>query len=382
MIRLGALDSTPAEVRDLVTVSLSSGSRLLTVTTSGQSAVEAQRLALLWYDAFRAEVEAYVQQRVAQRLEVAERELAALEGMYSSARDALNAFDATVMLPIMEAQLLSLQVELVEAEQRLRTLTQSTSPADEALLQAIELALAEQPQVLGETGHAIGVPAVDAQGGVTSGEVTVLNPVYVQLTQDLVWTRTRLTANRRSAELLEAIVAELPAQIEALRSRVIAYREERARLEQELEVLKPRVDEARAERDNLLALQERVADVAAPAVVSDPMVPLEPVTPKKLLNMALPWPASWRHLLVWQGRLFWTSGPRVASDETPRRDAAQFSYETPASPGMSGCSQLPPPRHLVAIVSASLPGLPSRCLTMAGALITMFTVLSEAFQKG
>ena len=284
MVQLGFLDMTPDRVRGSIAVSLSKDSRLLTVTTRAQSASQAQQLAVLWYEAFRQEAGAYAQERVAQRLDVAEAELAARESMYSAARDALNAFDSTVMLPVMEARLESLQAELVEAEERLRTLTQSTIPADEARLQAIQLALAEQPQVLGGS-HVMVVP-VDSGAGVTTSDVTMLNPVYLQLSQDLASTQTRLVTNRRSAELLATVVAELPAQIEALRARLIAYREERARLEREVNALKPMVDEARAQRDTLLALQ-RAADAAVPAVVSDPALPSAPVAPRKLLNMAL-----------------------------------------------------------------------------------------------
>lgn len=284
MVQLGFLDMTPDRVRGSIAVSLSKDSRLLTVTTRAQSASQAQQLAVLWYEAFRQEAGAYAQERVAQRLDVAEAELAARESMYSAARDALNAFDSTVMLPVMEARLESLQAELVEAEERLRTLTQSTIPADEARLQAIQLALAEQPQVLGGS-HVMVVP-VDSGAGVTTSDVTMLNPVYLQLRQDLASTQTRLATNRRSAELLSTVVAELPAQIEALQASLIAYREERARLEREVNALKPMVDEARAQRDTLLALQ-RAADAAVPAVVSDPALPSAPVAPRKLLNMAL-----------------------------------------------------------------------------------------------
>ena len=284
MVQLGLLDTTPDRVRGSLAVSLSKDSRLLTVTTRAQSASQARQLAVLWYEAFRQEAGAYAQERVAQRLDVAEAELAARESMYSAARDALNAFDSTVMLPVMEARLESLQAELVEAEERLRTLTQSTIPADEARLQAIQLALAEQPQVLGGS-HVMVVP-VDSGAGVTTSDVTMLNPAYLQLRQDLASTQTRLVTNRRSAELLATVVAELPAQIEALRARLIAYREERARLEREVNALKPMVDEARAQRDTLLALK-RAADAAVPAVVSDPALPSAPVAPRKLLNMAL-----------------------------------------------------------------------------------------------
>lgn len=284
MVQLGFLDMTPDRVRGSIAVSLTKDSRLLTVATRAQSASQAQQLAVLWYEAFRQEAGAYAQERVAQRLDVAEAELAARESMYSAARDALNAFDSTVMLPVMEARLESLQAELVEAEERLRTLTQSTILADEARLQAIQLALAEEPQVLGGS-HVMVVP-VDSGAGVTTSDVTMLNPVYLQLRQDLASTQTRLATNRRSAELMATVVAELPAQIEALQASLIAYREERARLEREVNALKPMVDEARAQRDNLLALK-RAADAAVPAVVSDPALPSAPVAPRKLLNMAL-----------------------------------------------------------------------------------------------
>lgn len=287
MIQSGSLDMTQDGVRRSVVESLSKDSRLLTVTTRAQSASEARQLARLWYEAFSHEAMTYARERVGQRLAVAEAELAALEGAYYTAREALNEFDATVELPLLEARLQSLESELLNAEERLRTLTQSTIPADEARLEAIEHALAQLAPVLSDSNPGMVVPAVDSGAVVTTSDVTMVNPVYLQLGQDLASTQTRLATNRRSAELLGARVAELPDQIEKLRASVIAYREERVRLEREVSVLKPRLDQARAERDSLLALQQRATDATVPAVVSDPILPSGPVAPRKLLNMAL-----------------------------------------------------------------------------------------------
>lgn len=63
--------------------------------------------------------------------------------------------------------------------------------------------------------------------------------------------------------------------------------EERSRLEREVNTLEMLVEEARARRDSLLALQRRVKDVVVPTVVADPVLPSAPVAPRKLLNMAL-----------------------------------------------------------------------------------------------
>ncbi|OUM88701.1 MAG: hypothetical protein BAA01_00010 [Bacillus thermozeamaize] len=176
---------------------------------------------------------------------------------------------------------------MVEAEARLRDLTQNTIPADEARLEALERALADQPEVLGENGPRVVVPSGDSPAGVTAADVTMLNPVYLQLNQDLVATRTRLATNRRAAEGLQEQLEQLPAEIDQLRSALIAYRAERARLEREFNTLRPMVDQARAKRDSLLALQRQAADLIVPAIVADPVLPEAPVAPRKLLNMAL-----------------------------------------------------------------------------------------------
>lgn len=79
-----------------------------------------------------------------------------------------------------------------------------------------------------------------------------------------------------------------------MRGDLVAHRTARARLEREVNTLRPRVDEASARRGSLLALQRQVADFVGPSVVADPALPESPVAPRKLLNMALAgfWAAS------------------------------------------------------------------------------------------
>src|SRR5690606_21882031 len=280
-------DKTPAELRETITVQFSRDTRLLTITVSAESPHEAQQLARLSFEALKGELINHAQERLGQLLTAAERDLQEWESVYEAAREALDTFDSSVNLSFLEARLARLQEALVEAEARLRDLTQNTIPADEARLEALERALADQPEMLGENGKRVVVPSGDSPAGVTAADVTMLNPVYLQLNQDLVATRTRLATNRRSVELLQEQLEQLPAEIEYLRSALIAYRTERARLERELNTLTPMVDQARAKRDSLLALQRQAADLIVPAIVADPVLPEAPVAPRKLLNMAL-----------------------------------------------------------------------------------------------
>src|SRR5690606_39155746 len=287
MIQLGSLDKTPEELQKAITVRLNRESRLLTITVSAQSPHEAQQLARLSFEALKGELIKHAQERLGQLLRAAERDLQEWERLYEAAREALAAFDRSVDLAIMEARLGRLQGDLVEAEVHLRNLTQNVIPADEALLHALELALADQPEVSEEKDQRVVVPLGHPLVGVTTAEAMVLNPGYLQLNQDLIATRMRLATNRRSVELLQEQLEQLPVEIEQLRRALIAYRAERARLERELNTLRPMVDQARAKRDSLLALQRQAADLIVPAIVADPVLPEAPVAPRKLLNMAL-----------------------------------------------------------------------------------------------
>jgi|GEM_PF-3571275 len=287
IIQLGSLDKTPAELQEAITVRFNRDTRLLTITASAQSPYEAQQLARLSFEALKGELINHAEERLGQLLTAVERDLQEWESVYEAAREALDTFDSNVNLSFLEARLARLQGALVEAEARLRDLTQNTIPADEARLEALERALSAQPEVLGENGQRVVVPSGDSPAGVTAADVTMLNPVYLQLNQDLVATRTRLATNRRAAERLQEQLEQLPAEIEQLRSALIAYSAERARLERELNTLRPMVDQARAKRDSLLALQRQAADLVVPAIVADPVLPEAPVAPRKLLNMAL-----------------------------------------------------------------------------------------------
>lgn len=287
MVRLGSLDMTPAALEGALSFQFSPESGLLTVTASAPDAAVAQRLARIWYDAFASELLRYVQERTGQLLAAAEGELAQWESRLAEAQRALDEFESRVSVSLTASRVEQLESELTAAEATLRTLVQQVIPADEARLQALEAALAEQPVVLDDGGARVLVPVVDAQSGAAVVSVSLVNPVYVQVLQEIVSVRARLAANRRSAELLQVQLEQLLAEIADLREELVRQRQEWTRLSRDVAFYSSFVEEARARRDAILALQRLAQDTTVPPIISDPSLPDAPVGPQTLLNVVL-----------------------------------------------------------------------------------------------
>ena len=136
----------------------------------------------------------------------------------TDSEDALTDFDRVSPLSLFEPQLVTIgddvvtlgsrlaaiENDLVAREQRLRELTLFSIPTDETRQEILEAALESEPPTLGDQSGVVVLPGENDSGaGVTSSEVTILNPVYLQLSEQLVLTRIRVGTNHREAEILQ-----------------------------------------------------------------------------------------------------------------------------------------------------------------------------------
>ncbi|MBO8140895.1 MAG: hypothetical protein H0Z37_01770 [Firmicutes bacterium] len=287
MIRLGSLDVTPVALESVMDSKLDVEPRLLTIPVRARTPEEAQELARLWYQAFVSETEAYVAAQIDEQLTVAEQNLAEWDSRLNAALLALSEFESATPLAVLESRLDRLQQDLVNVESRLRELNHTSIPTDEARMMALEEVLSQESEVIAGAGENVVLPVVDQRAGVTASGVTILNPMFLQLNQDLSSTRTRLATNRRAAELLQEQATVLPAEIDRLRSEIVSLKEQLMRLQREIDAVQPLADEARRERDRLLDLKRRIQQVATAPVSDDPPLPESPVSPRKMLNMAV-----------------------------------------------------------------------------------------------
>ena len=172
------------------------GSRLETVTASARTADAAVELVTDWVRVFGQQTLALLETQMDVWITVAEVALDELLVSLTDSEDALAAFDRVSPLSLFEPQLLTIGVEfvtigsrlaalendLISREQRLRELTLFSIPTDETRLEILEAALEMEPKILSEQSGVVVLPGGNDSGaGVTSSEVTILNPVYLQL---------------------------------------------------------------------------------------------------------------------------------------------------------------------------------------------------------
>ena len=281
------LDPNPGQLPGRYDGQLRQDAGLLVVTASAERAEESFRLASAWVDAFHEQTLALlVQQLAAQRAGV-EQASGELLGELATAQEALDAVDRKASLSLLGSRLSSAQQELVGGEGRLQRLTTNLIPVDEARLIFLEDSLASEPRTLGEVEGNVTLPVGSTGAGVTTSDVTILNPVYLQLNQDLMGTRTRLVTNRVEADILRQGIPSTQAALDQLTGENVAARTERQRLSRKVQEVSAVYASARTELDQLTALARRLPQLARAEIVSEPRLPATPVAQRTALKMTV-----------------------------------------------------------------------------------------------
>lgn len=287
MISKGNLNLESPAVEKRLKLNLDAGSRLLTVTVHAQTAAEAEQLARLWQQSFQSELLAHVQNLFGIRLQHAQGKVAGADATARTATARLDDFERSHSIGLKEARLARWEEELISTEARLQQLTEQSIPTDMARVSFLEDVLTTVQPTLERGNAAVVVSDTKSGAGVTSSDVTILNPIYLELNQDLTMTRTRLMANEQAAALLQVRFEELPVQLDALRAEVVALRTERSRLHNEAVAADRLHDDMRRNFQQLSMTYGDLEQLAAIAVIAEPMQPSSPVAPRKMLNIAL-----------------------------------------------------------------------------------------------
>ena len=198
-----------------------------------------------WLEAFDQEVLLFMEEKLTREKSLAAQVLKQRTEELAQAEEELGAFDRNNPISLKENELRVLENELVQGEQTLREL-QMAIPTDEARLKFLEETLAKEKETL--TGNVGGTVYPDSSAaGVTSANVTILNPVYLNISQDLAATRARLVANQEKAKLLVKKNEDIQKKIEETREKIVSWKLERERLLRNETEAKRLYNEARGE---------------------------------------------------------------------------------------------------------------------------------------
>lgn len=260
-------------------------SEFIKVAASAETPTLAVEYCNAWLESFDHEVLSFMEEKLTREKSLAAQVLKQRTEELAQAQEERGAFDRNNPISLLESELGVLESELVHGEQILRDL-QMSIPTDEARLKFLEEALAKEKETL--TGDAGGTVYLGSSAaGVTSANVTILNPVYLNLSQDLAATRARLVANQEKAKLLEKNNENIQKQIEQLRENIVSWKLQRERLvRNEAEAMRL-YNEARAEYEVHLVTESNLSSLAKSRVVVEPALPQKPVGPRKLFNTAV-----------------------------------------------------------------------------------------------
>src|SRR5690606_31379682 len=277
--RLSGVDWSVGQVSDRFGFKEQNNAPILTVTAKAQDPQTAVRLVQAWIEAVRAETIRRMQNRLADQKGVVDANYQAAMDQIATAEEALARFDQEFPISLMEVQLERDIAKLVADERLLETLKNTTIPANEAKMAALEEALDEENVTL--DGGVLVQPS-------TTGEIQVplLNPTYLELRQQLVALESTLATDRRRVELFEQELPSLRARVDEERANLIDAKLQRERLVRDLEEARALFEAARLERDEIIALERQLPTRSRVEVISEPMLPDSPVAPRKMLNLA------------------------------------------------------------------------------------------------
>ena len=195
-------DQNPGQLPGSYDVQLRQDGGLLLITASAGTAEESFQLANQWVSGFNEKVLTLLEGQLGRQQAALNQALAELLGELENAKETLATMDQETSLSLMGSRLSRMEQELVRDEGRLHELTTNLIPTDDAKVSFLQESLASQPQTLSGTLGGVTLPEEGAGAGVVSSNVTLLNPVYLQLSQDLAVTRTRLVTNQSEADNL------------------------------------------------------------------------------------------------------------------------------------------------------------------------------------
>lgn len=279
-------EQAAASLRDRFKTSLNGTPGLLEVTATGHTAEEAHLLATAWQAAYQEAVLTYIHDQLATSLHTAAEQVRQVEAEFTQAQEALAAFDRAHGLSLLQARLEQLERDLMASESRLRALTMDLLPTERARLQFLQAALANEPASLEVSVGQAYVPD-SIPGGTVINPVTVLNPAYLQYSEDLAATGGRIAAYEAEAAALQEKMSTLPGEVARLRAELLRLETERDQLILQRDSARARLAEAIQGRDALSPVAARLQDLARVEVVSPAIVPAAPVSPRPVLNIAV-----------------------------------------------------------------------------------------------
>jgi len=257
----------------------SSGS-LFTVKAQSDDPRHAELLVRAWIAAVESQVSQALEGRLAQQVSNAEANFSAARAALSEAEEALAAFDREHSLDLMEARLWRDKQKLVSDEATLENLKTLAIPTKEATLGALREALNQESAAVESSPS---LPGVTANGAV----LTQLNPTYFELRRQVSELESSLAADRVRVEVLERELADLRVRVADADRELLEAKLERTRLAREVSEARSLFEAARQEWEEALALKRRLETRPYVQVVSEPTLPDRPVSPRKMLNLAL-----------------------------------------------------------------------------------------------
>lgn len=225
-----------------------------------------------WIDVMQVEVRRIMEDRLADYGRITEANYSAALEALTALEDSLVTFDLEHPLELMGARAQRDTRKLVADEEKLASL-RSSIIIGETTIAALNEALSRQEV-------ALDVPA--------SGDLLwQIMAAQQEIKWRLATLEGDLAANRRLVELLESELPALEARVVEANKEIANARLQRERLVRSVKETETMAEAVRRERDKILALERELPHRSRIEVISPPILPDQPVSPRKMFNLAL-----------------------------------------------------------------------------------------------
>jgi hypothetical protein len=175
-----------SQLRNHYTFTVDQDQRFITVMAMAETPEQAVRLVNAWLEAYDEQIQAEVQQQLAQLKSSASQQVELLLDRLAETEEDLAKSDLENPLTSMESYLASLDSELLNRQTRLRELTQTSIPADEVKLASLQDILNGGNGTISSGGSpASARPTISYSPGGGPAAITIPNPTYLELGQHL-----------------------------------------------------------------------------------------------------------------------------------------------------------------------------------------------------
>lgn len=259
------------DLRGSYTINMDTGGSLLMISATSDTNERALRLTNEWIDAYHKMALLTLRAETIKIMDHKTSELETLTQAFTAAQTSLNDFEKDAQISLDETNLAALEPELVRRRMRIQELELIT-PVYKKDIAFTELLLESEPKTLGTTSGVSSIIDMRPSDVLSVGEVTILNPVFLTMSERLTEVRANLINAETELETLGPSISQLEQEIQKLANGIIDKKSTQQILWLTLEIKQSAYEIGISAYELLLTQNMLIQELSNAKVISDTIV--------------------------------------------------------------------------------------------------------------